>query len=30
MNERAVVAPGAIPADSEIDGAPAIQVRGYW
>jgi peptide/nickel transport system permease protein len=35
MNERAVVAPGAIPADSEIadcevDLAPAIQVRGYW
>ena len=35
MNERAVVAPGAIPADSEIadsevDSAPAIQVRGYW
>lgn len=30
MNERAVVAPGAIPADAEIDGAPAIQVRGYW
>jgi peptide/nickel transport system permease protein len=30
MNERAVVAPGAIPVDSEIDGAPAIQVRGYW
>jgi peptide/nickel transport system permease protein len=30
MNERAVVAPGAIPADSEIEGAPAIQVRGYW
>ena len=30
MNERAVVAPGAIPADSETDGAPAIQVRGYW
>jgi peptide/nickel transport system permease protein len=30
MNERAVVAPGAIPADSEADGAPAIVVRGYW
>jgi peptide/nickel transport system permease protein len=30
MNERAVVAQGAIPADSEIDGAPAIVVRGYW
>jgi peptide/nickel transport system permease protein len=30
MNERAVVAPGAIPTDSEIDGAPAVQVRGYW
>jgi len=30
MNERAVVAQGAIPADSEVDGAPAIQVRGYW
>jgi peptide/nickel transport system permease protein len=30
MNERAVVAPGAIPADAESDGAPAIQVRGYW
>jgi len=30
MNERAVVAPGAIPADPEIDGAPAIKVRGYW
>lgn len=30
MNERAVMAPGAIPADAEIDGAPAIQVRGYW
>jgi peptide/nickel transport system permease protein len=30
MNERAVVAPGAIPRDSVIDGAPAIQVRGYW
>jgi peptide/nickel transport system permease protein len=30
MNERAVVAPGAIPADAETDGAPAIQVRGYW
>jgi peptide/nickel transport system permease protein len=30
MNERAVVAQGAIPADSEIDGAPAIRVRGYW
>jgi peptide/nickel transport system permease protein len=30
MNERAVVAPGAIPADSETDGAPAIKVRGYW
>ena len=30
MNERAVMAPGAIPADSETDGAPAIQVRGYW
>ncbi|KJC48576.1 ABC transporter permease [Bradyrhizobium sp. LTSP849] len=30
MNERAVVAQGAIPADSEIDGAPAIAVRGYW
>jgi peptide/nickel transport system permease protein len=30
MNERAVVAPGPIPADAEIDGAPAIVVRGYW
>ena len=30
MNERVVVAPGAIPADSEADGAPAIVVRGYW
>jgi peptide/nickel transport system permease protein len=35
MNERAVVAPDAIPADSEIadhevDLAPAIKVRGYW
>ncbi|KJC38740.1 ABC transporter permease [Bradyrhizobium sp. LTSP857] len=30
MNERAVVAQGAIPADSEIDGAHAIAVRGYW
>jgi len=30
MNERAVVAQGAIPADSEVDGAPAIRVRGYW
>jgi peptide/nickel transport system permease protein len=30
MNERAVVAGGAIPADSEVDGAPAIRVRGYW
>jgi peptide/nickel transport system permease protein len=30
MNERAVVASGAIPVDSEIDGAPAIVVRGYW
>jgi peptide/nickel transport system permease protein len=35
MNERVVVAPGAIPADSEIadnevDLAPAIKVRGYW
>jgi peptide/nickel transport system permease protein len=30
MNERAVVARGAIPADSEVDGAPAIRVRGYW
>jgi peptide/nickel transport system permease protein len=35
MNERAVVAPGAIPADSEIadaevDLAPTIKVRGYW
>jgi peptide/nickel transport system permease protein len=25
-----VVAPGAIPADSEADGVPAIVVRGYW
>jgi len=30
MNERVVVAQGAIPADSELDGAPAIRVRGYW
>jgi peptide/nickel transport system permease protein len=30
MNERAVVAQGAIPADSEVDGAPATRVRGYW
>jgi len=30
MNERAVVAQGAIPADSEVDGATAIRVRGYW
>jgi len=30
MNERAVVAQGAIPTDSEVDGAPAIRVRGYW
>jgi peptide/nickel transport system permease protein len=30
MNERAVVAPGPIPADADIDGAPAIKVRGYW
>jgi len=30
MNERAVVAQGAIPTDSEIYGAPAIRVRGYW
>jgi peptide/nickel transport system permease protein len=30
MNERAVMAQGAIPADSEVDGAPAIRVRGYW
>ena len=30
MNERVVVAQGAIPADSEVDGAPAIRVRGYW
>ncbi|SHJ89582.1 peptide/nickel transport system permease protein [Bradyrhizobium lablabi] len=30
MNERAVVAQGAIPADSEVDGAPAIRVGGYW
>jgi peptide/nickel transport system permease protein len=35
MNERVVVTPGAIPADaeiadSEVDSAPAIQVRGYW
>jgi peptide/nickel transport system permease protein len=30
MNERAVVAQGAIPADSEVDGGPAIRVRGYW
>jgi peptide/nickel transport system permease protein len=30
MNERVVVAPGAIPADSEADGVPAIVVRGYW
>jgi len=27
MNERVVVAPGAIPADSEADGAPPIVVR---
>ena len=30
MNERAVVAAGAIPADTEVDGAPATRVRGYW
>jgi peptide/nickel transport system permease protein len=30
MNERVVVAQGEIPADSEVDGAPAIRVRGYW
>ena len=30
MNERAVVAQGAIPTDTEVDGAPAIRVRGYW
>jgi peptide/nickel transport system permease protein len=35
MNERAVVAQGAIPADAEIadyevDLAPALRVRGYW
>jgi peptide/nickel transport system permease protein len=30
MNERVVVAGGAIPADSEVDGAPATRVRGYW
>ncbi len=30
MNERVMVAQGAIPADSELDGAPAIRVRGYW
>ena len=30
MNERVVVAQGAIPADSELDSAPAIRVRGYW
>jgi peptide/nickel transport system permease protein len=30
MNERAVVAQGAIPADSEVDGVSAIRVRGYW
>jgi peptide/nickel transport system permease protein len=30
MNERAVVAQGAIPADSEVDGVPAIRVGGYW
>ena len=35
MNERAVLAAGAIPADSEVadhevDLAPATRVRGYW
>jgi len=35
MNERAVVTQGVIPADavvveSELDGAPALAVRGYW
>ena len=30
MNERAVVAARAIPAESEVDGAPATRVRGYW
>jgi peptide/nickel transport system permease protein len=30
MNERAVVAHGDIPVESEVDGAPATKVRGYW
>jgi peptide/nickel transport system permease protein len=30
MNERAVVAHGEIPVESEVDGAPATKVRGYW
>jgi len=30
MNERAVVAQGGIPAESEVDGGHATIVRGYW
>jgi peptide/nickel transport system permease protein len=30
MNERAVVAQGAMPAEPEVDDAPVLRVRGYW
>ncbi len=30
MSEEAVLAGGPIPADADIEGAPATRVRSYW